>query len=317
MPKSRKPDSRSVFKIGTVSLVFIIIAYQVALFVQRAATLRLEAHRDRPDTVYVTKYISQANPVASQDPAFEQSPKLGATNTQQTISDKAQLSQSSYNDTVRINSEHSPRVEALRAATRKVESFRFDPNTATLEDLIRLGFSRKQAESIDNYRLKGGRFRRKSDFARSYVVSDSVYRRLEKYIDIPLVDINKADSAAFDALPGIGPYYAAQMVQMREKLGGYSHKKQLMDIWKFDSTRFIAISDLICCSEAPAFELWTLDADQLRKHPYIANWQIAKAIVLYRDNNPKSEWSIDGLLSAGVLSAEAASKLSACNIASP
>ena len=84
---------------------------------------------------------------------------------------------------------------------RNVESFPFDPNTVSVEDLCRLGFSLKQAPSIDNYRRKGGRFRRKSDFAKSYVVSDSIYRRLEPYVDIPLVDLNEADSAAFDALP--------------------------------------------------------------------------------------------------------------------
>ena len=108
---------------------------------------------------------------------------------------------------------------------RKVESFCFDPNTVTHEDLCRLGFTPKQARSLISYRQKGGRFRRKSDFAKSFVVSDSIYRRLEPYIDIPLTDLNLADSAAFDALPGIGGWFAAKIIEHRNALKGYSHKE--------------------------------------------------------------------------------------------
>ena len=74
------------------------------------------------------------------------------------------------------------------------------------------------------YRNKGGKFRRKSDFARSFVVSDSIYKRLEPYIDIPLIDLNLADSAAFDSLPGIGGWFASKMLAYRKELGGYSYK---------------------------------------------------------------------------------------------
>ena len=51
---SRKgAPSSAAFKVGAIALAFLIIGYQAALFVGRAARLRLEAHRDRPDTVFV------------------------------------------------------------------------------------------------------------------------------------------------------------------------------------------------------------------------------------------------------------------------
>ena len=52
---------------------------------------------------------------------------------------------------------HSPRAESVREnlPRKRVESFRFDPNTVSVEDLCRLGFTPKQAQSIDNYRKKG------------------------------------------------------------------------------------------------------------------------------------------------------------------
>ena len=36
---------------GVVALVFMIIGYQTALFVHSAAVMKIEANRDRPDTV--------------------------------------------------------------------------------------------------------------------------------------------------------------------------------------------------------------------------------------------------------------------------
>lgn len=209
---------------------------------------------------------------------------------------------------------HSPGVEAVRKATRHVESFRFNPNTVSVEDLARLGFSEKQAAAIDNYRTKGGRFRRREDFAKSFVVSDSVYRRLERFIDIPLLDINLADSAAFDGLPGIGGYFASRMVSYREQLGGYSYPEQLMDIYHFDRERFDALKDLICCSECEAFGLWSLPAEELRKHPYIRDWRTANAIVLFRENSPTDSLTPAALARAGIISSENASKLARCRL---
>ena len=65
----------------------------------------------------------------------------------------------SVSNSFRRNSEHSPQAEQIRRnyTPRKYESFRFDPNTVSVDDLMRLGFTQKQAQSIDNYRQKGFR----------------------------------------------------------------------------------------------------------------------------------------------------------------
>ena len=275
--------------IGAVALVFLAIGYQTALFVHRAASLRIVSNRDRPDTVYVVERI-----VPSQ---------AGDEPEQRTVTTSVR------------RSPHEPSAERVRRQTsrRSYESFRFDPNTATVEDLMRLGFSLKQAESIDNYRKKGGRFRRKSDFAKSFVVSDSIFKRLEPYIDIPLVDINKADSAAFDALPGIGPWFASRMVSFRSELGGYSCKEQLLDIYNFGQERFDGLKDLITVSEAEPYPLWSLPEDSLRLHPFIDR-HAAHGIVLFRRNSPPEDWTINNLAAAGILSPEAAAKLSRCRL---
>ena len=287
-PKKTKVSAG--FKAGTISIAFIVIGYQSALLVDHAAELRIVSNRDRPDTVYVVR--EQAR----------EGEEERIVSVQRHPSEHHELARRTY--------ERSP--------GRKVETFRFNPNTVSLEDLRRLGFTEKQAQSIDAYRQKGGRFRRSSDFAKSYVVSDSVFRRLEPYIDIPKTDINKADSAAFDALPGIGPYFAAKMVSFREELGGYSSTEQLMDIYNFDREKYDALKDLVTCSPPDRpFRLWSLPVDSLRLHPYVRSWQRARSIVFYRDHNPPENLTVEGLLKAGILDSLSAARLSRCAIAPP
>lgn len=302
---NRKEDNKSGLSkslvVGVVAAVFLIIGYQTAVFIHRAAVMKIAADRDEPDTVYL--YLSPTED--------------SGTTGQSVDEDEAKVmagSGTSAVKAVRKNSYHSARAETVRQnmPCRKVESFRFDPNTVSVEGLCRLGFSVKQAQSIENYRTKGGRFRRKSDFADSYVVSDSVFRRLEPFIDIPLVDLNEADSAAFDALPGIGGWFASKMIEHREALGGYSFKEQLMDIYRFDQDKYDALSDLVTIAEPYHYPLWELPADSLRRHPYIRNYETARAIVLYRTHNPPDSCKVSSLHSAGILSSTAASRLSRC-----
>ena len=326
-PQPGKP-SAAAFKAGAIALAFLIIGYQAALFVTRAARLRLEANRDNPDTVFV--YSSASDSAATgvlaptrshprlrkrEGPAAEGSGRGPAK--QDGRGEELPSGYEAEETIVRRNAPHSAFVENYRRATRRVESFRFNPNTVSVEDLIRLGFSEKQAQAIDNYRAKGGRFRRKGDFARSFVVADSVYRRLERYIDIPKLDLNAADSAALDALPGIGPYYAARILSYRAELGGYSYPEQLMDIYRFDREKYDALSDLVYCSRPAPFGLWTLPDEYLAQHPYIRSSHASLSIVLFREHTPRGDWSVDARAAAGILPAEQAAKLARGLLADP
>lgn len=306
------------FVTGAIALAFLAVGYQTALFVHRAAALKILSDETVPDTVYVAVdeafaasglAVGSEVPVSGKSDVRRLSGKSGASkNARQQVPDKKTV----------IARKQGVRPEAAAVAAaispRTYENFRFNPNVVSVNDLRRLGFSLKQAESIDNYRKKGGKFRRKEDFAKSYVVADSVYHRLEKYIDIPLLDINRADSAEFDALPGIGGYFAAKMVEYRSRLGGYSCKEQLMEIYHLDNDKYSRFCDLITVGESRPFRLWTMPADSLKLHPYIRNWKIANAIVLYRDNNPRELWTVEGLRNAGILDNAAAARLSRCRI---
>ena len=292
----------SSFAAGIAALVFLVTGYQSALFIHKASVLKILGDRDVPDTVFVMdKTLAEA--VLAEARAAGTEPSHATVRGRESV-------------VVHKEAERPPETEAVRinVAPRHVETFRFDPNTVSQEELVRLGFTPRQAASILNYRSKGGVFRRKSDFARSYVVADSVYERLEPYIDIPLVDLNLADSADFDRLPGIGGYFASRMVSYRRQLGGsYSYKEQLMDIYRFDREKFDALSDLVTISpeNMHPYRLWTLPEDSLKLHPYIGTYA-ARGIVIFREHNPRSSWTVDALEAAGVLKPEMAARLERC-----
>lgn len=312
--KKRKGLSAS-FVTGAVALVFLIVGYQVALFLNRTAISKILADRSSPDTVYIA-YTPEGNGQAVKE---QEAPRTGD------VVEGTRTGRQVANKDIRIVS-NAPRYridqntgERTRPAKRKqVENFMFNPNTASLEDFQRLGFSEKQASAIVNYRSKGGKFRRKSDFAKSFVVADSVYRRLEPYIDIPLLDLNTADSAAFDGLPGIGGYFANKIIEYRTRLRGFSYKEQLMDIYRFDKEKYDALHDLVTVdiSTSTPYPLWSLPEDSLARHPYIG-WHAAHGISVYKSANPVEKWTMGGIIEAGILDPGMGAKLAGCLIAPP
>lgn len=342
--KKRKGLSAS-FVTGAVALVFLIVGYQVALFLNRTAISKILADRSSPDTVYIA-YTIEGNVQAAKEQA---APWTGSVNdgnrttgngtvrngaerngtdgnkTSKNGNDGTRSGRQVANKDIRIVS-NAPRYridqntgERTRPAKRRpVENFMFNPNTASIEDFQRLGFSEKQASALVNYRNKGGIFRRKSDFAKSFVVADSVYRRLEAYIDIPLLDLNTADSAAFDGLPGIGGYFANKIIEYRTRLRGYSYKEQLMDIYRFDKEKYDALHDLVTVdiSTSTPYPLWSLPEDSLAKHPYIG-WHAAHGISVYKSANPMEKWTMGGIIEAGILDPGMGDKLARCLIAPP
>ena len=325
---------KSSFKTGAVALAFLVLGFELAMFVRKAAEDRIVANRDRPDTVFVATRSddwvsgpqadrSAAPPVSDGPlPLHPRADMASGPDTPSSDTRKrkhyalSRLAGEGEPVVVERRGSHGAAARAMyeKAPGRRVESFRFNPNTVTMEELVRLGFTEKQAQSIINYREKGGRFRRKADFAKSYVVADSVFKRLEPFIDIPKIDINKADSAAFDALPGIGSWFAHRMVEYREQLRGYSCPEQLMEIWHFDQEKFDGLKDLITCSPSEPYPFWTGSVEDIRNHPHIRNWQTARDIVFYRDHNPPENHTIDGLLKAGIITEEQAGRLRRCRL---
>ncbi|MBI1228061.1 MAG: hypothetical protein GC192_22705 [Bacteroidetes bacterium] len=68
----------------------------------------------------------------------------------------------------------------------QIESFNFDPNTVSKEDLVRLGLSARTAQTLLNFRAKGGHFYKKEDLKKVYGLREEDYGRLLPFIQIEL-----------------------------------------------------------------------------------------------------------------------------------
>lgn len=183
-----------------------------------------------------------------------------------------------------------------------------DPNTMTKEEWNELALPPRVIRTLMNYRRKGGVFRKKEDVKKIYGMTDSMYVRISPYIQVKekilvdtlpsseeeaveetvsltLVEINTADSATLDSLPGIPPFLARRIVKYRNLLGGFARKEQLLEVYGLDSLTYGRIEKRI-----------TVDARQLRKinvnscdeytlshHPYLSRRE-AGAVIFYREH---------------------------------
>lgn len=65
-----------------------------------------------------------------------------------------------------------------------VELFKFNPNTILYKDLLRLGLPKNVARKVISYRTKYRKFEKKEDMKGVYDMTDSLYARIEPFIDL-------------------------------------------------------------------------------------------------------------------------------------
>ena len=214
-------------------------------------------------------------------------------------------------DTLRtMTRHHRSVVQEDPLPVRHVETFPFDPNTADSSQLIRLGLQSWQVRNIYKYRARGGVYRKKEDFARLYGLTVKDYHRLEPYIRISSdyqpaatlvgdkangangtngayprkidstqhVVLNTADTTTLRQVPGIGIYFAKEIVRYGQRLGGYVSVDQLDEIADFPqaSKKYFVVQQ----AHPKKLNVNQLTLQQLRRHPYI-NYYQARAIKEY------------------------------------
>ena len=232
---------------------------------------------------------------------------------------------------------------------KECSSFEFDPNTISHDSLCLLGFSSKQALSIIKYREKGGRFRKREDFSRMYVVSGQMYEKLSGYIVINerelgkvpesdfkrrpneknnggqnkkfvkrdtlkkapiVVDLNRADSAALVTLYGIGGYYAKKILEYRARLGSFYAPEQLMEISGIDSARYAGFAGRIS-ADPSLIRRFSLDTagKQFLMRHPYIGAYAARGIILMRERIGVEACTLENLVKERVISEETAKKL--------
>ena len=183
------------------------------------------------------------------------------------------------------------RIDApVKTAVKRPDTlFRFDPNKITVKELQLLGFSEKQARAIERYRQAGAKFKTPADFGRSFVVSDSMLKRLTPYMEFEnqsdienfsqpkqitnsqKTDLNRADSTSLCAVYGIGNVLSHRILEYRNRLGGFVSFDQLHEVYGLDSLTIDEIKKkfFIDSAEIQKIDINFASVKILRKHPYM------------------------------------------------
>jgi competence protein ComEA len=213
--------------------------------------------------------------------------------------------------------------------------FAFNPNEATQDELVEIGFSGTVASRIVNYRSKGGEFRTKKDLLKIYGMDSLFFSEVKPFILLPETfkkkdftstnfaklpstkktevvrfDLNKADTSQLKSIYGIGEKLSLRIIKYRESLGGFVRQEQLKEVFGLDSAVVIKLSENSFIDENFQYiklNLNTATEQELDRHPYL-NRNEAKAIVGYRFQHGKFT-TVDELQKIQVLNVETFKKV--------
>jgi DNA uptake protein ComE-like DNA-binding protein len=181
------------------------------------------------------------------------------------------------------------------------EPFSFDPNTASYDTLIKLGLSSKEANTLINYRNKGGKFRNPADIKKVYGIDEEQAEQLIPFVEVatgtteqvriiaykqqkPLIDINSCDSASLVTLPGIGPVLSARIIKYRHLLGGFVSVNQLTEVYGLPVETFDLIKGKVYTDSSTVLRISINSAGykELSRLPYFEKYEVT-AILKYRE----------------------------------
>ena len=183
--------------------------------------------------------------------------------------------------------------------------FPFDPNSASHDTLTVLGLAEKQARNIISYRNKGGRFRQPSDIKKIYGMDEPTAARLIPYILIKKdeiipgnkqpgnivykqrtgkIDLNRADSAVLERLPGLGPVLSSRIIKYRKLLGGFVSAEQLNEVYGLPETTYKLLAGKVFADSSliTRININVAGLNELSSHPYLNRYD-SQAILKYKE----------------------------------
>ncbi len=214
---------------------------------------------------------------------------------------------------------------------QKTEPFEFNPNTVSYDELIQLGFPKRAANNLIKFRKKGGTFWNKESLSKIYGVDERLFEKLFPFIIIEkqkqetnktktdslsvskaptpfFVDINTATIEDWKKLYGIGSFYAKEIYNLKESLGGFHSFEQIKEVYNFPDSTFKNIKPYLqLLTPHEQLNLNKATVKDLAKHPYIKT-KIAKIIINYRDQHGAYK-KVSDLAKTKVINPELLSKI--------
>lgn len=222
-----------------------------------------------------------------------------------------------------------------------VEWNSFDPNSASLNDLVLTGLDSAVANRVIKYREKGGSYYSLDGLARIYGMNESWLKEAAEYVTFPQrvtesegeslgddsaryskvqssgtnktpiikVELNLADSQSLEKIPWIGPFTAGEIVGLRKKLGGFRSYDQLLDVYRIrdETIESVINHTTLDTGLISRININSCSLRELGRHPYIT-WKQAKIILNYREQHGPYI-STRGILKTSVISDSLYSKI--------
>ncbi|OFY61475.1 MAG: hypothetical protein A2V64_01705 [Bacteroidetes bacterium RBG_13_43_22] len=143
----------------------------------------------------------------------------------------------------------------------------------------------------------------------SFYSTGSSYRERSVNRQKPLLDINNCDSAALEAMPGLGPVLSARIVKYRNLLGGFASADQLKEVYGLSEETFNLVRGRIFAdtSAIRKIKINVADYKQLIRLPYFEKYEVT-AILKYLELNGRISGMSD-LVDNKLIAPEKESKL--------
>lgn len=179
----------------------------------------------------------------------------------------------------------------------------FDPNAVSEAELLQFGLEQAAVDRWMNYRNKGGKFFSQSDVYKLYGIDSAWVLEAIPHMEIPtvrfkdessskdrpqepLIDLNRADTNDLKSIRGVGGFYAREVIQLRDRLGGFFSFDQLLDVYRMrdETLTNIAEHSFIDTTAVKKININSCPVDPLGRHPYLG-WKRAKVVVSFRQQH--------------------------------
>jgi competence protein ComEA len=210
--------------------------------------------------------------------------------------------------------------------TPAAKLFHFDPNKASYDTLVKLGFAEKEAKTLISYRNKGGKFRQPSDIKNVYGIEGVKAEQLIRYVELktdtvkrsqafssdhqkPKIDLNTCDTTELVKLPGIGQVLSVRIIKYRNLLGGFVSVNQLSEVYGLPLETFNLIKGRVFADSSRVVMIKINSAcyKELSRLPYFQKYEVT-AIFKYRQLKGRIE-SINDLIENKLIPSETADRV--------